>query len=220
MRLLLVRHGQTYSNLTHALDTEAPGAGLTAWGTRQAEAAASRLETLPISAVHASNLMRTQQTAAPLAQRLGLSVCVHEGLREARAGELEMRADDDAVRTYLKTYLAWINGDLAARMPGAESGHEVVARVDEVVGQFEGDDESIVAAFGHGATIRAWCAARVCNLDSDYIAKHPLENCGTVLLRRCAGRAAWAVEIWQDEAVGGLAVDLLRARASRMPASP
>ena len=38
MRLLLVRHGQTPSNVAGLLDTALPGPGLTALGTRQAAA--------------------------------------------------------------------------------------------------------------------------------------------------------------------------------------
>lgn len=42
-RLLLIRHGQTFSNLTHSLDTQLPGASLTDLGWRQAHAAGQRL---------------------------------------------------------------------------------------------------------------------------------------------------------------------------------
>lgn len=38
MRLLLIRHGQTPSNLKHLLDTAAPGPGLTPLGQDQAAA--------------------------------------------------------------------------------------------------------------------------------------------------------------------------------------
>lgn len=42
-RLLLIRHGQTYSNLSHSLDTQLPGASLTDLGWHQAHAAGQRL---------------------------------------------------------------------------------------------------------------------------------------------------------------------------------
>ena len=37
MRLILIRHGQTHSNVAHALDTTVPGADLTDLGREQAD---------------------------------------------------------------------------------------------------------------------------------------------------------------------------------------
>lgn len=202
MKLILVRHGQTTSNLSGALDTEVPGAQLNDTGRQQAEAAATRLAVSEIGAIFASTLVRTQQTAAPLAALLGHEVVIRDGLREARAGDLEMRSDKASVRTYLKTYLCWINGDLDARMPGGDSGLDVVAGVDAVVAEALDTDAEVVAVFSHGATIRAWCAARASNLSAAYVAKNPLHNCGAVHL--VAGpHQSWAVEVWQEQAVRG-----------------
>jgi len=208
MRLVLVRHGQTASNLAHALDTEEPGAELTEQGERQAEGAANRLASLPIEAIFASNLARTQQTAAPLAARLSLPVTVHAGLREARAGELEMRTDKESVRTYLKTYLAWVNGRIDERRPGGESGREVITRFDRALAQLEATGVLMAAVFSHGATIRAWCASRVRNLDADFVARHPLDNCGAVFLKRPGDESGWLAEAWEHDALGGFDLDL------------
>src|SRR5450755_4342821 len=78
MRLLLVRHGQTSSNLGRLLDTDHPGADLTPLGRAQAAALVGSLGPQPIDAVYASTLVRTQQTAAPLGAWLGLQVMVRE----------------------------------------------------------------------------------------------------------------------------------------------
>ena len=43
MRLILVRHGQTSSNVAGLLDTDEPGAGLTGVGLEQAAALADAL---------------------------------------------------------------------------------------------------------------------------------------------------------------------------------
>jgi broad specificity phosphatase PhoE len=65
MHLLLLRHGQTGSNVIGALDTAVPGAPLTELGERQAAAVPGALQ--PIDSITVSTLLRTQQTAAPLA---------------------------------------------------------------------------------------------------------------------------------------------------------
>lgn len=68
-RLLLIRHGQTTSNVRHALDTALPGAALTELGWSQAHTAGRRLageQDSPLSVV-SSQALRARQTAAGVA---------------------------------------------------------------------------------------------------------------------------------------------------------
>ncbi|MFE6992907.1 histidine phosphatase family protein, partial [Streptomyces pharetrae] len=90
MRLLLVRHAQTPSNVKFLLDTAVPGPGLTELGERQAAALSEALAGQDIEAVYASTMIRTQLTAAPFAAARGLDVHVRDGIRELSAGDLEM----------------------------------------------------------------------------------------------------------------------------------
>jgi broad specificity phosphatase PhoE len=126
MRLLLIRHGQTPSNLKHLLDTEAPGPALTPLGQEQAAALPQALAAEQIDALYASTLVRTRLTAAPLAAATRLEVRVRDGIRELAAGDLEMRGDDDAAALYLATAFAWSEGDTGRRMPGGENGVEAL----------------------------------------------------------------------------------------------
>lgn len=74
-RLLLIRHGQTYSNLSHSLDTQLPGASLTDLGWHQAHAAGQRLAGeageagAGVSGLYlvSSQALRARQTAAGIA---------------------------------------------------------------------------------------------------------------------------------------------------------
>ena len=104
MRLILVRHGRTSSNVGLLLDTGEPGADLDEHGRQQAETLVERLADHRIDAIFASNLVRTQQTAAPVAAARGLTVRVLAGLREVPAGEDEMTPD--ATR-YIGAMIAW-----------------------------------------------------------------------------------------------------------------
>ena len=103
MRLLLIRHGQTPSNVLGLLDTAPPGPGLTDLGVEQAAALPATLADQRIDLIAASVQPRARLTAAPLAAARGLQVLVRDGLCEVPAGDLEMRGDEDAVRTYLTT---------------------------------------------------------------------------------------------------------------------
>ena len=58
MRLLLIRHGQTSSNVGQHLDTAEPGADLTPLGRKQAAAIPQALEHERIDLIVVSNLVR------------------------------------------------------------------------------------------------------------------------------------------------------------------
>ncbi|MFI1761306.1 histidine phosphatase family protein [Streptomyces sp. NPDC020800] len=183
MRLLLVRHGQTPSNVGHLLDTAVPGPGLTPLGERQAAALPEALADEDIEALYVSPLTRTRLTAAPLAAARGLDMIVRAGLRELSAGDLEMRPGDSPEgELYLRTVFAWAAGDTALRIPGGESGAEALARFDAVIAEAAASGAGTVAVIGHGAAIRVWTAARAGNVDVAFAAARPLRNTGVVAL--------------------------------------
>ncbi|MFF5183349.1 histidine phosphatase family protein [Streptomyces sp. NPDC000345] len=183
MRLLLVRHGQTPTNVDYLLDTAAPGPGLTELGEQQAAALPAALADEDIEAVYASTLVRTQLTAAPLAAARGLGVLVRDGIREISAGDLEMRpGDSEQGALYLRTVFAWAAGDVDLRMPGGESGTEFLARYDAVITEAAATGAATVALVSHGAAIRTWTAARAHNIDVPFASAHRLANTGTVIL--------------------------------------
>lgn len=160
MRLLLIRHGQTPHNVTGALDTAYPGAGLTPLGQEQAAAVPAALAGEELAGIYASRLVRTQLTAAPLAASRDLDTTVRPGLEEISAGDLELRSDEDAVQAYVDGLSRWMAGDLDHALPGGETGHGFHARYDgavrEVVAAHGPDDT--VALFSHGAAIRVYTA--------------------------------------------------------------
>ncbi|MGW0816473.1 histidine phosphatase family protein [Streptomyces viridiviolaceus] len=201
MRLLLIRHGQTPSNLKHLLDTAAPGPGLTPLGQEQAAALPQALAAEKIDALYASTLVRTQLTAEPLAAATGLEVQVRDGIRELAAGELEMRGDDDAAAAYLSTAFAWSAGDTGRRMPGGENGVEALGRFDAVVAEAAGTGAKTVAMVSHGAAIRMWVAARAGNVDVAYASGHPLGNTGVVVLSG-SPEQGWQVLLWEGSPLG------------------
>lgn len=194
MRLLLIRHGRTASNVTRLLDTAPPGAPLDDVGLSQARALADTLADEPIEAVYASDLIRSQQTAEPLALRHGLEVIVRAGVREIQAGEDEMSAD--WVR-YLTTIISW-QSDIDARIPGGETGREVLARFDAVLGEARAKGHRTIAVVSHGAMIRTWAATRATNLTVDFLRTTSLENTLVVDLADAAD-GSWQVTRWGDK---------------------
>ena len=88
MRLYLVRHGRTRSNVAGLLDTAHPGAPLDDAGLRQADALVARFEGIAFDAIVASDIHRAVQTATPLANARGLRLQTHAGLREILSSSL------------------------------------------------------------------------------------------------------------------------------------
>ncbi|WP_448062160.1 histidine phosphatase family protein [Cellulomonas hominis] len=199
MRLYLIRHGQTPSNVLAALDTAVPGPELTAEGVRQAGAMAAALAGVPIERVYASTMRRAQMTAEPLARARGLTVEVRPGLREVGAGELEMRTDEQSVRHYLSTVIRWAGGEHDLLIPGGDTAAETLGRFDAVVEEVLGLRVGSAALVSHGAMIRLWSASRVRNLTPAFVAEHGLANTGVVSLDGDAD--GWVASGWEERTV-------------------
>lgn len=203
MRLLLIRHGQTPSNVIGALDTAFPGADLTELGMRQAAAVPGVLEGDGVAGVYASTLVRTQLTAAPLARARGMDFAIEEGLEEISAGDLELRNDKEAILGYVHTVSGWIEGDLDRAMPGGPDGHHFVGRYEgalrRIARAHAGDD--LVAVFSHGAAIRVFTTLAV-GLSTEQASDLHIANTGASLLEGDPD-AGWELRRWVSDPLGG-----------------
>ncbi|WP_153505182.1 histidine phosphatase family protein [Cumulibacter manganitolerans] len=219
MRLLLIRHGETTANAGRILDTAPPGHSLTDLGRRQAEGLVPRLDGLPVGAIYASDLVRTQQTAAPLAAQRGIEVQVHPDGREISGGALEGATHDEAFEQYAHTVFSW--GDVrhrGTRLAGGESGHEVLDRFDRQLARAAdavtglGDAAVVVA---HGAIIRIWTSCRALGADASFIAGHPMPNTGIVELQGDP-RQGWTLVTYDGLSAADIADGIDDARADEL----
>lgn len=195
MRLLLIRHGQTPSNVAGALDTAAPGAPLDETGLLQAAGLVGRLENEVIDSLYVSPLIRARMTAEPLASSRSLMLNEREGLRELAAGDLEMRNDMDSVITYHGVLLRWLTGELDARLPGGETGSEALGRFNAVIEELDAQDQGTAAVVSHGAMLRAWTGARANNVSLDFVRMSRISNTGVLALDGSMSKG-WVVSSW------------------------
>ncbi|WP_192930918.1 histidine phosphatase family protein [Deinococcus sp. AJ005] len=128
-RLFLARHGQTTGNVAGVLrGVDSQHDELTAEGHAQAQALARKLAALNLDSprIYASTYTRTQQTAAPAAELLGVSVTVLEGIQEIDPGDWRGRPYSD-----LKTGFDELVGpDDNVSFPGGESQRDVADRFE------------------------------------------------------------------------------------------
>lgn len=181
--LTFVRHAQSAGNASGLIDSSTPGPPLTELGRSQAVASAQRLASHHYDGIFASTMVRTQQTAEPMADTLGEPVTVLPGLREVEAGDYEGQPEASAVNTYFSAPEKWLRGDRSARIPGSIDGNEFDARFDGAVQQIydTGDDNPV--AYSHGAAIMLWVQMNVVNPDPQLLMEHPLDNTGYVVVK-------------------------------------
>jgi broad specificity phosphatase PhoE len=185
-RLVLVRHGQSYSNVDRRLDTRPPGRELTDLGREQARAFA-RDWPHEIGMVAHSVAVRASQTAAEIGGELNLDCHELEGIHEVQVGELEDRNDDAAIEKFNVVYQRWHEGDLDLRMPAGESATQVLDRYVPVITQLRMrylDDDAWhgdIIVVSHGAAIRL-VAATLAGVDGSFALDHHLPNTESVVL--------------------------------------
>jgi broad specificity phosphatase PhoE len=194
LRLMLVRHGQTESNVRKALDSKPPGPPLNLIGRRQAAELAADLADEPVVAVYASVAVRAQQTAEPVAAKHGLAVQVVPGAHEVFVGDLECNTDDASVQEFFRVFSAWAEGDLSVPMPGGETGQQARDRFERVIADIRAAHrEGVVVLVSHGGILRLVAPMLAENVTPDTTKFALLPNTGRIVLE---DGPAWRCVEW------------------------
>ena len=125
--LHFIRHGETEWN-RNGLIQGVSDVPLSDVGLEQARSLAAELAGRSIGSIYAANLLRTIQTASPIADALGLEIRTAPALRERDFGANEGRvANEVAVERGTERGSGWTSVD--DRHPGGESIRELYLRV-------------------------------------------------------------------------------------------
>src|SRR6201997_1463237 len=211
-----VRHGQSVDNATNVIDTAVPGTGLTQLGQQQANTIAKVLAPQgPFAGIYTSQLLRTQQTATPLAGMLGMNTQELPALNEIYAGAFNGSPDISVGGLlYLVAPVAWTLGFpiVPVLAPGALHINGVV--FDEgFTGALQtmyanSSTSPIVAsngkitdvAFSSEFTIEAGTLMNVNNPDPLLMLTHPLSNGGVVVVQGDP-QDGWTLVSWDGTPV-------------------
>jgi broad specificity phosphatase PhoE len=218
-----VRHGE--SGDMASINTLVPGPHLTDIGEQQADALAKVLEHSGIDEIWASTMVRSQETAAPLATELGLSIQPFQaGLNEIDAGILEgapVNVGDVPLggALYLLAPLPWTLGFTSVPELGSTDANGIVFddRVNDAIqtiynGSVANDTDAV---FSHEGTIAIWTLMNVDNPDYALVLKELLTTgellpyTGQVVVSGEPGD--WTLVSWDGQAVPadpGLSTDL------------
>jgi probable phosphomutase (TIGR03848 family) len=152
-RILLIRHGINDYVAKGLLAGRSPGVHLNPQGQGQAAALAGRLGGQSIAAIYSSPLERCQETALPLAARLGLELHTLEDVKETDCGDWTGMALEELRKTDLWQQVQ-INPS-GFRFPNGESFFEIqfrmVASIERLHREHAG---STVALVSHSDPIK------------------------------------------------------------------
>jgi broad specificity phosphatase PhoE len=202
--LTFVRHAESQANADGIIDTQVPGPDITVLGQKQAKDVAALLAGNDYDGIYASDMVRTQQTAAPLAAILGEPVTVLPGLHEISAGIYEGSSEDSGLGRlgYALPPVAWTLGARSVPIPGSTDpdGNAFVARMNDAVQTIYDSGNTNAVAFSHGATIMFWTMMNVDNPDLGLLLSHQLDNTGVVVVKGNP-QDGWTLVSWDGVAV-------------------
>ena len=176
----LVRHGESIDNAKGIIDTVPPGTQLDATGESEATAVATAIqnEYNNIAGIFASDEIRTQETATPLAQDLNMYPLdpshILSGLNEIPAGSFEGDSTTSLEGIlYLLGPLSWVFGDVLVPDIGDPSVNGVTfdesfgGAVQTIFGDTVGGAGTSVndVAFSSEGAIAVWTLMNVNNPD-------------------------------------------------------
>ena len=207
MRVTFIRHGESVGNASGLMDGSIPGPVLTDLGSQQARAVAEKLGDNNYDAIYASTMVRTQLTAAPMSQYLGLPINVVYGLRELDTGKFEGTPEANAPA--LMAYpMAWVfQGNLDAAIPDVDGnpvldGHMFQDRVNGALQTMYDNGDRNVAAFSHGGTIMFWTLMNASNLTvqqkMDLLRNSSLKNTDYVVVEG-NNEDGWVLVDWNGQ---------------------
>lgn len=153
----LARHGESDWNVARRWQGHADRP-LTEAGREQARTLADRLAAVGIEAVYSSDLRRARDTAATVAERLGLEVQALPELREVDVGSWSGLTREEADERFPGALARWRDGG-----HGWEDGESYEAMAERVVGAVrrlaEQHPDGRILVVSHGGPIRAIHAA-------------------------------------------------------------
>jgi probable phosphomutase (TIGR03848 family) len=152
-RILLIRHGVNDYVKKGLLAGRTPGVHLNDDGRAQAQALAERLGGETIAAVYSSPLERCHETAAPLAERLGLELRPLEDVKETDCGDWTGQALEE-----LRKLEAWAQVQVnpsGFRFPNGESMANIQFRMASALDSLQQRHTGeTIAVFSHSDPIK------------------------------------------------------------------
>jgi broad specificity phosphatase PhoE len=182
LKLILVRHGETYWNEERRVQGGDSDIELNGTGLEQARKLAAFFGNEPIAAILSSPLKRAIATAEVIASRHQLSIEIAQGLRELKFGELEGISVSKLGTTFSQFLIQWWQDRGAKDLPNGESLVDLEQRVWKVIESLlEKHKDGTVVVVSHYFVILA-IILKALNLPLDCFTKFKVDPGGVSIL--------------------------------------
>ena len=152
MTLLLLRHGESESNVGRIYAGSRVDLPLTEVGIQQARLQASALQGIRVDAIHSSPLRRAKQTALTISSHIGIEPAYHWALQEVDVGILEgTDQDESAIKIrHDRVVQKWEQGEHHIPFPDGESLEKIEGRLRGFLESLQGGESAqIRLVVGH-----------------------------------------------------------------------
>ncbi|MCG5074446.1 histidine phosphatase family protein [Paraburkholderia tagetis] len=157
-QILFIRHGETAWNrikrIQGHIDIPLAGSGVEQARLLAARCAREARAGVRLDAIWSSDLMRAQQTAQPIAEALGLSLQLTEGLRERNYGAFQGHDSDAIAERFPDEYAHWQTRDPGFAPPEGESHrafyHRVLHALEPILAKHR---DGRIACVAHGGVL-------------------------------------------------------------------
>ena len=201
VELIVVRHGETDWNreLRFQGHIDVP---LNDTGQEQVRRLGLRLASEPIQHIVCSDLLRTQQTAAPAAQRLGLPVVTTVSLREQNFGVAEGMRGDEVRAQHPRSWEDWLLFKADHGIEGGETTRQFHARVMAALSDIARlhDGQTVLVVTHGGVLDMAWRSARALGLDGPRQSEMPNAGINRIRIADAAHPELLEIVDWADTA--------------------
>lgn len=171
-KIYLIRHAEAEGNLYRRIQGHYNGR-VTPRGHEQIARLAQRFEGLPIDAVYASDLIRTQVTAQSILKGRTLPLNIDPRLKEVDMGVWEDQPWGNAIHDDLQQMVYFGSDPARWSIPGSEDFNALRDRMVEVISELgEKHEGQTIACFSHGMAIRS-LLSKIKNIPSERISEIP-----------------------------------------------
>jgi broad specificity phosphatase PhoE len=185
--IFLVRHGQTVSN-ARGFYMGRSDEDLSEVGYEQARRLAARMAGLPVTAIYASPLRRTYNTASILAGPHGLEPMVLDELIELDVGDWRGRHVDEISRRWPELWRQWMTDPSGVTLPNGESLDAAASRAAAVFHRIaEADRGKQVVIVTHEVIVKLIAASVLAAPNSIY-RRFEIGNASLTVIRQLDDR--------------------------------
>ncbi|XEO78055.1 phosphoglycerate mutase GpmB [Candidatus Lokiarchaeum ossiferum] len=179
MRIIFVRHGESYVNLTGEFSYKIVDKSLTPQGIFQAKKIAEKLKDKQIDFIFSSPLKRAWETAIWISNTTHAQIEVVESFRELNVGDLEKHPPSEEIySSFMEVWNGWNQGQKDLSFLDGENYYTLLDRMKSGLQSVLTTSHQTVVVVSHGGILTQCIPAILDNFEIDYLLTNDWPNVG------------------------------------------